>query len=411
MKNYLEDNERYKKWLNQFEEDDRPYAQLLIQKLQWVSSHEFQVKIKKEIDSLFNNDKNVKIALFVEREVSKGETVYKFANERPRRAIGPAFLPINNGINYDHEVGSEGILNNIATTLQRSNSQNFFYYPSAEKIREKKINKVIILTDTIASGNQIRKFLEAFTQTPSIESWSSSGYISFYIVCYAITENALDLVSRHKLKPQINYVCVCPTISNSFNSIEQKKIREICNKYNPNKQSDFPFEVGYGDVGSLIYYEHGIPNNAPEILYKRSKKWFPLFRGRTTIDFSEQLPTSIKSLDTEDYLNLMKDKNLVVSKKFSNLSEKGRHYILVLFSLKKPPRSIRAISQRTKLSYSSVVDIIVHLRYLEWIDEHNRITDEGYLLIKYFKKNESKNVTVLPNIDKKEYYPTSLRRP
>ncbi|MBF8341075.1 hypothetical protein I1Y23_09250, partial [Acinetobacter baumannii] len=395
-------------WLNQFEEVDQPYAQLLIQKLQWVSSHEFQVKIKNEIYSLFNNDK---IALFVEREVSNGETVYKFASERPRRAIGSAFPPINNGINSNHEVGSEGILNNIATTLQRSNSQNFFYYPSAEKIRAKKINKVIILTDTIASGNQIRKFLEAFAQTPSIESWHSSGYISFYIVCYAITENALDFVSKHKLKPQINYVCVCPTISNSFNPIEQKKIREICNKYNPNKRSDPPFAVGYGDVGSLIYYEHGIPNNAPEILYKRSEKWFPLFRGRTTIDFSEQLPTNIKSLDTEDYLNLMKDKNIVVSKKFSNLSEKGKSYILVLFSLKKPPRSVRAISKKTKLSSSSVTDIIVNLRYLEWIDDYNRITDEGYLLIKYLKKNESNNVTILPNIDKKEYYPTSLRRP
>ncbi|EPK0555923.1 hypothetical protein NEL17_003857 [Acinetobacter baumannii] len=39
------------------------------------------------------------------------------------------------------------------------------------------------------------------------------------------------------------------------------------------------------------------------------------------------------------------------------------------------------------------------------------MTDEGYLLIKYLKKNESNNVTILPNIDKKEYYPTSLRRP
>ncbi|WP_153575814.1 hypothetical protein [Acinetobacter baumannii] len=52
MENYLEENERYKKWLNQFEEVDQPYAQLLIQKLQWVSSHEFQVKIKNEIYSL-----------------------------------------------------------------------------------------------------------------------------------------------------------------------------------------------------------------------------------------------------------------------------------------------------------------------------------------------------------------------
>ncbi|WP_212793931.1 hypothetical protein, partial [Acinetobacter baumannii] len=74
----------------------------------------------------------------------------------------------------------------------------------------------------------------------------------------------------------------------------------------------------------------------------------------------------------------------------------GKSYILVLFSLKKPPRSVRAISKKTKLSSSSVTDIIVNLRYLEWIDDYNRITDEGYLLIKYLKKNESNNVTILP---------------
>ncbi len=60
-------------------------------------------------------------------------------------------------------------------------------------------------------------------------------------------------------------------------------------------------------------------------------------------------------------------------------------YTCLIF-FKKPPRSVRAISKKTKLSSSSVTDIIVNLRYLEWIDDYNRITDEGYLLIKYLKK-------------------------
>lgn len=404
----------YKKWLNQFEEIDRAYAQLLVSKLQWVSSHEFSIKIKEEITKFHKYYPNEKFALFVEREVKKNETVYKFQKKRPQRAEGMAFPPISDNAksSKDYEIGSEGILNNIATSIKRANDNIFFYYPDASTIRDKKISKIIILTDTIASGRQLNKFLNTFLATPTIRSWHSSGYIKFYIVCYAASMDAISYIQNHILKPTINFICICPQIYDSFNSFELKKIQEICLKYNPYPSKKFPFQIGYGDIGSLIYYEHGIPNNAPEIFYKKSPSWEPLFRGRTTIDVSYALPGELKAIKASDYRLIINEKNIGLSDKFNKLTNNGKIYVMILLSLKVAPRSEIAISKRTNLPYSTVVDTLIKLRYLEWIDSRNRITDEGYLLIRYLMKNiKIMSSVALPNLDKKEYYPTSLRRP
>lgn len=410
----IEETDIYKLWLNQFEEIDRPYAQLFIKNLHWVSSHEFSTKINDEINNIYKGSPNEKIALFVEREVSKNETVYSFQQHRPRRSTGIAFPPISPNVNKakDYEIGSEGILNNIATAFQRAEPYNFFYYPDAEIIREKKIKKIIILTDTIASGGQLRKFLDSFSRTPSIKSWHSSGYISFHVVCYAITEKAISYIQNHVFKPKINFVCVCPTIDTTFNAVELKKINALCIKYNPCPRKKFPFEVGYGDIGSLIYYEHGIPNNAPEMLHKRSSSWEPLFKGRTTKDVSHVLPSGLKKLVINDYAALMREKESGLSEKFNALSEKGRTFVIVLLALRTSPRSELAISKKSKLPYNMVLDILVNLRYLDWIDERNRLTDEGYLLLKYLTKKENfTSKTSLSNSQENDYYPYSLRRP
>ncbi|HCU0681699.1 TPA: hypothetical protein OUF40_005220, partial [Klebsiella variicola] len=114
----LEKSKRAQLWLEQFEEQDQPYASLLLKKIQWVSSHEFEVKINALIDEICNKEED-KIALFVEREVLDDETVYSFNTEKPQRAFGNAFPPILSTIDKKIEIGSEGILNNIITRFQR----------------------------------------------------------------------------------------------------------------------------------------------------------------------------------------------------------------------------------------------------------------------------------------------------
>lgn len=89
----LEKSKRAQLWLEQFEEQDQPYASLLLKKIQWVSSHEFEIKINALVDTICNK-KEDKIALFVEREVLDDETVYSFNADKPQRAFGNAFPPI-----------------------------------------------------------------------------------------------------------------------------------------------------------------------------------------------------------------------------------------------------------------------------------------------------------------------------
>ncbi|WP_369517133.1 phosphoribosyltransferase-like protein [Escherichia coli] len=401
----LDKTKRATLWLEQFDEDDRPYANLLLKKIHWVSSYEFEKTIKNEVENIGNESEHA-IAIFVEREVLPEERVYKFSDKKPQRADGEAFEPINI-IKNRKEIGSEGLLNTIATNISRSDSRKYLYYPAANVFRKKKIRKVVILTDTIGSGNQMYSFLDCFQKTPSLKSWYSSHHIKFFVVCYAATQEGLKRMEYHPFKPTIIYNKICPTIENSFSGDEKKKITFLCHKYNPDQNKNSPF--GYGGVAALICYSHGMPNNAPAILYKRSNSWKPLFRNRTAIDLKDELPTGDADYDPENYLNLMNQKRITASAKFQKLNDEGKKYILVLLSLRRLPRTKNAIASRSGLSSRIVSDILVRLTFLGWIDDNYRLTDEGQLLIEELrKKGKAKE---LPKQIKEGYYPTTLRRP
>ncbi|MCA6937291.1 phosphoribosyltransferase-like protein [Pectobacterium versatile] len=409
----LEKSERAQVWLEQFEEQDQPYASLLLKKIQWVSSHEFEVKINSLVDEICNKEDD-KVALFVEREVLDDETVYSFNAKKPQRAFGNAFPPILPAIDNKNEIGSEGILNNIITRLQRLDSRKYYNYPSAEIMRSKRIKKVIVLTDTIGSGNQLNNYLNCFWNTPSIKSWLSSGHLNIYVLCFAATEHGLRRVELNKTKPSISYSRICPTIDNSFTNEEKRKIYEICDKYNPQKKhTKTPDFLGYGGVSSLICYSHGLPNNAPLILYKRSATWKPFFRGRATNDVIAELPSGISNINEKEYFRLMGEKRLSASKKLATLDEEAKKTILLLASLNKSPRSNSAIASRSGLSSSEVSIMLTKLMYLEWVDSERRITDEGRFLLSYLRKENKKlfSEKTLPASDEIYYYPRTLRGP
>ncbi|WP_042845672.1 phosphoribosyltransferase-like protein [Providencia rettgeri] len=409
----LEKSERAQQWLEQFEEQDQPYASLLLKKIQWISSHEFEVKINALVDEICNKEDD-KVAMFVEREVLDDETVYSFNTEKPQRAFGNAFPPILPTTDKKIEIGSEGILNNIITRFQRLDSRKYYNYPSAEIMRSKRINKVVVLTDTIGSGNQLNKYLNCFWNTPSIKSWLSSGHINVYVVCFAATEFGLSCVELNKTKPSVFYSRICPTIDNSFTYEERRKIYEICKKYNPQKKHTKTTSfLGYGGVSSLICYSHGLPNNAPLILYRRSATWMPFFRGRATNDVIAELHSRLSNINEKEYLRLMGEKRLSASKKLATLDEEAKKIILLLAALNKSPRSNSAIASRSGLSSNEVCTMLIKLMYLEWVDSKRRITDEGRFLLSYLRK-ENKTLfskKTLPGSDKIYYYPKTLRGP
>ncbi|HHQ4309214.1 TPA: phosphoribosyltransferase-like protein [Serratia fonticola] len=404
----LDKTQRAINWLSQFHEDDQPFASLLLKKIQWVSAYDFETSISDHI-KLIDESLEGATALFVEREVLLGEMVYTSSESKPRRAKGCSFEPIKS-IDSNHEVGSEGILNTIATSISRSNSQKYHHFPSAEKIRERKIRKIIIMTDTIGTGSQLYSYLSCFWRVPSIRSWVSSGFIKFYVVCYAASESGVDYAQSHPTRPDVIYSRICPTIQNSFPREEQAKIYEICKKYNPVKNGGQIGALGYGGISALILYSHGLPNNAPSILYKRSSKWTPLFRGRTSIDVKAYLPTGFAKVDDSEYLKIMGEKRLSISRKLGDLDDYARKVVLLLASLNRSPRSKIAIASRTGLSLITVSNILVKLTYLEWIDAHYRITDEGHFLLDYLRK-EKKNFPqkALPEKIEIDYYPGTLR--
>lgn len=402
-------------WIQQFDDKDQADAALLLNSIRWVSHHEFTNSILELVNELTENNTD-KVAIFVEREVKEDEFAYEFPLKLPRRSVGAAFQAIKSNKNRQ-EVGSEGILNNIATNMQRNNNKLFFYFPSMEVIRKNNIRKIVILTDTIGSGSQISAFLNSFWNVPTIKSWVSLKIVDFYVVCFSATEYGIEVLKRHPLKINLRNKLICPTIYSSIKKENRQRIIELCYKYDPfkKKESNELFlpdneALGFNGQGVLIAYYHGIPNNSPRLLHKSNKKWVALFKGRSSLGIQNELPSSYSKLDEEKYLEVMNQKRLSASKKLATLSNQSKSIILVMAALYSSPRTDNALSIRTGLSLKEISEIMSFLKFHEWVNEFSRITDEGYFLLKTLKKKRSVKKTISFS-DKPYYYPSSLREP
>ncbi|WP_423814936.1 hypothetical protein, partial [Pseudomonas viridiflava] len=128
-------------WAKQFKIQDLPAAQQLLQAVRWISASEFAGALTKSIElqaKLIDGP----VALFVEQDLHvRNEIVEKFYKEEesPRRAHGVAIPPVRSKRLNDYEIGSEGIIGNVATALKRRFPTKILLHPTAQKIRRVKV--------------------------------------------------------------------------------------------------------------------------------------------------------------------------------------------------------------------------------------------------------------------------------
>lgn len=118
-------------WVNLFKVQDRPAALQLLQAVRWISAAELTDALTK---SIVREAEKIPgpIALFVEQDLKehrgKVERFYK-QTQKPKRAHGVALPPVRSKQLFNHEVGSEGVIGNIATALKRRSPKNTFSTP------------------------------------------------------------------------------------------------------------------------------------------------------------------------------------------------------------------------------------------------------------------------------------------
>ncbi len=400
-------------WIKQFSVDDQFLATKLINKISLVTHDSFISNLRKLIIDVVNNTPGI-VALFAEREIknnSFGVPIRLFKQpsgnvKRRAEGMGPQpVLPVNNNKLL---VGSEGIISWLVSELCKEFPNKMISHPSPDKIRDKEIKKLVLVTDLIGSGTRAHRYLESAWSVASVKSWKSLKYLSFDVITYAATNIGMKKVLSHKSKPNIYQYKPCPTINSEFTNDIADKIKKLCVEYDPINK-DLIESLGFKGSGSLIVFSHGCPNNLPRIIHRVGRKWVPLFPKRVTSRIRDIITYDNTDSNLKDKLEKMHENKLLNGLFFSRISNKGKKMIVFLVAMKSGPRFSEAIARKTGLSIPEIEIYKEKAFDWGWITKSGYLTKSGRNQINYARR-QKKTIIIRTN-NKKYYFPKSLRVP
>lgn len=399
-------------WLSQFEATDQSVAIELLQRMNLVTRDAFIENLRSLILSRLK-DSAGPIGLYAEREVRARKGVpsklFKESDKPPRRAYGIGPEAVKPAIPWNLAVGSEGIVAQLVSEICKTHIGEAFNHPGPGLIRKHKIRRFVLVTDFIGSGDRVLKYLKAAWRVRSVRSWWSSRAtkgLEFEVVSYSATASGRAVVEGHASQPSVFLVADCRAISDM--PFERKsRLNELCRKYNPGSGSP----LGYGNVGALIAFAHGVPNNAPSILHDNAGGWAPLFQKRVTASTraafeSDETNAEAIRMRLED----MRHTRLASSHWLLKAPPKARAWLAVLAALSHPPRTEEVISGKTGLTILDVRKALSVALAHRWITDQYKLTDTGHAELEH-ARGPSPTITSLPEQPEMPYYPKSLRVP
>jgi hypothetical protein len=169
-----------------------------------------------------------------------------------------------------------------------------------------------------------------------------------------------------------------------------------------------------GGLGALIAFAHGVPNNAPRILHKTTRRWVALFPGRVTAGVREQFGNSHGPEFIAARLRKMRQTKLASGPWLQQASPDAQSLMLVTAALARGPRTDEAIARRTGLTILDVRRWVAEAGRLDWIDAARRLTDRGQSELAHARRRTGAmpaGKKTLTADAKDPYYPQSLRAP
>lgn len=398
-----------KAWLANFDASDRDTAIKLVDSLMLVSANEFNTRIVSLLTHALGEASKGKqpIALYAEREMTSeehDEVPPFFPDAEFGRATGEGVQPIVVSPRRQN-VGSEGIVATLISKFCAAHRDLAFSHPGPDDLRKNRVRKIILVTDFIGSGRRLYRMLDAFWKVATIRSWASYKLISFEVVCYSATDLGQSVVRSHPAKAEISIFAACPTLQETFTGPELREVEALCRKY-PKRSRDW---LGFGAVGSLIAFAHGMPNNAPQIFHSSRRGWQPLFLGRSTLltDLNAIADTEGDIVDRSQALLRVRNARLILS---TMCGEEWTYTMMVLLTVRGGAYSPMVISARTRVPLDRVTRVLELAAIAGWLTENTRLTSMGRRelrsLLRWGRKSDS---LVFPHSDL--YFPKQLRAP
>lgn len=381
-------------WLTQFEEEDQKIAALLVNSLQLISQDEFQHGIMELVEDIMSKEENP-IALYCIRETDDDEHYFD-PKSKAKKPIA---------IRAGHDVGSEGRLANIITSLSRRHGTKCLNHPSLSILKNRRCHTIVLLDDLSGSGERVECFIKSFYNHPTIKSWYSYKLINIYVVCYAAstrTEEVLKKILRRS--PTLRYQRRPTSGPSRWSGDDLEVISWLCGKYGPLTQEP-SMEFGYQNTMGTMVFAHGCPDNVPAILWGKSRKWNGLFPNRAIpIEFVPLFGVAAE-------LARRNQQQFILGK--AQFRESGRTFwpdlelrnsLLVMAAMKEGHREIHLIAEAVDLDKQETQRIVAFCKKEGLITANLRFTSKGERFFRRCRTADSINITEV-RLDNSFYFP------
>ncbi|WP_158502113.1 hypothetical protein [Vitiosangium sp. GDMCC 1.1324] len=388
------------KWLKQFDATDLSLAEQLLESLVLIPSSRFQRELIHLVDH-FRATCPGRIALYAAR---KADTPY-FEDKRssPQR--------VEPGI----EIGSEGQIAQIITNLSRLDSR-FLDHPPIGVLRRFRCHDIVLLDDVVGSGQRIEGFLSQFLAIDTFRSWRSFGWVKFHVVAFAVShsgeERIKSFLSNRKSHPrckgvEFHYVQRLPPSTRPWTEQQESDLRALCRVYGQRGGISPQDREGHQRSMSTLVFEHGCPNNAPGILWEKTRRWKPLFPDRAIppgllVCFDEELSQGIYATPFEE---LIKADTSQVRRA---IGQAGVDFLLVLSAIAKKLRQLNDIADATGLSTRTVWRMVQLARACDLLNAANILTEMGRSELQCARRLGNLPDEP-PALQDDAYFPSSLR--
>ena len=371
-------------WLSQFSDHEKIIAKTLLIHLEFISRDTYSHWLRKTINN-FSSD--VVYALFSVRKFDTNTNYSCLWNEGGDVVTRPG-----------KSQGSEDLVYSLISNLVRANPAKLIDHPSLGSIRDHKIHNIVIVDDSIGSGDRVSGFINAMLEHPTFLSWWSLGLIKIHIVAYARPREADNRIvasvhgSDHgkrtfRKSSKISFTSEKVYSINYLQSRWGNKYEDIIRLCDDQKTIKNWARRGYGKVMANLVFYHSVPNNTPGVIWFKDSKWQALLPGRAIPDWL------IALLENQAvYNNINRPDSIDVPNEI----------ISILALMKRGVRNTSSLALRLDCDNNFVAMLVDKARESGFITKANRLTSTGIDILK-----RTQTYTKKPSFNYSLYIPGS----
>lgn len=318
-----------------------------------------------------------------------------------------AFKNFEPGMDIPSMPGSEGLIGHLLRDVQGKNVLSSTTKLSV--LRDKRVRTILVVTDTIETGSQVAKFVQALLSNSTLKSWKSFRWIKLRVVAYAVSRKGKENLSQLTTVDSVRFVRSAPTIlSLPWPVAEREDAITFCLKHGRGHEL-----LGYGEQASLFGFQDRVPNTVPRIFRQTGADWSPLFEGKggrlvPTGMIGELLDSSEGPIAHDDVVAAVRQERLSISI-HKQQRESNRDILASLALLRASPERANLLGLALDLTQTEVSAMLDYLVSQGWITESHSLTQTGLAELAAGKR-KPRRVERKPSPSYPDpYYPESLR--